>query len=230
VASSTGTWKGPFGYAGSHGYQEDGSGYKLLGHRLYDPQVGRFLTRDPIQDGRNWYAYCENNPVTGYDAEGLAVWHLAYALLKYLAKEVLEEILSEILGLALENVLKKFPGIEREAFHREVEKELRRLMKGQWYEKYIRIEQPYKKGKESSGKYDPRPDIVIIINGRPRVIIDWKTGKSGFDKKQRDKYAEHVFGGRAGLFIEVKTGSGKPKLTTWIVIGGKYFKVPDIFK
>jgi hypothetical protein len=38
VVSSTGTWKGPFGYAGSHGYQEDGSGYKLLGHRLYDLQ------------------------------------------------------------------------------------------------------------------------------------------------------------------------------------------------
>jgi RHS repeat-associated protein len=76
VASSTGTWKGPFGYAGSHGYQEDGSGYKLLGHRLYDPQVGRFLTRDPIQDGRNWYAYCDNNPVTSYDAEGLAKVYL----------------------------------------------------------------------------------------------------------------------------------------------------------
>jgi RHS repeat-associated protein len=71
VASSTGTWKGPFGYAGGHGYQEDGSGYKLLGHRLYDPQVGRFLTRDPIQDGRNWYAYCDNNPVASYDADGL---------------------------------------------------------------------------------------------------------------------------------------------------------------
>jgi uncharacterized protein RhaS with RHS repeats len=29
----------------------------LLGHRYYDPSTGRFLTRDPIKDGRNWYSY-----------------------------------------------------------------------------------------------------------------------------------------------------------------------------
>jgi hypothetical protein len=29
----------------------------LLGHRYYDPTLGRFLSRDPIKDGRNWYVY-----------------------------------------------------------------------------------------------------------------------------------------------------------------------------
>jgi RHS repeat-associated protein len=68
----TGTTMRPFGYAGSHGYQEDGdTGLKLLGHRYYDPTIGRFLTRDPIQDGRNWYAYCDNNPLSRTDAAGL---------------------------------------------------------------------------------------------------------------------------------------------------------------
>ena len=63
---------GPFGYAGGHGYQEDGdSGLKLLGHRYYDPTTGRFLTRDPIKDGRNWYAYVDNNPLKNVDPEGL---------------------------------------------------------------------------------------------------------------------------------------------------------------
>ena len=58
---------GPFGFAGAHGYQGDGdSGLKLLGHRYYDPSTGRFLTRDPIKDGRNWYAYCGGNPLEGH--------------------------------------------------------------------------------------------------------------------------------------------------------------------
>jgi RHS repeat-associated protein len=71
VLSSTGTWKGPFSYAGSFGYQEDAdSSLKLLGHRYYDPSTGRFLTRDPIKDGRNWYVYCQNNPMVAADPTG----------------------------------------------------------------------------------------------------------------------------------------------------------------
>jgi len=45
----------------------------LLGHRFFDPSVGRFLTRDPIKDGRNWYGYgggCAN-PVKSADPNGL---------------------------------------------------------------------------------------------------------------------------------------------------------------
>ncbi|MDX2065786.1 MAG: RHS repeat-associated core domain-containing protein, partial [Fimbriimonadaceae bacterium] len=74
VAAVSGTWVGPFGFAGNWGYQEDGdSGLQLLGHRYYDPSTGRFLTRDPIKDGRNWYTYCENNPLTEVDPDGLQV-------------------------------------------------------------------------------------------------------------------------------------------------------------
>jgi len=71
LASTTGTWQGPFGYAGGFGYQEDATGLKLLGHRLYDASTGRFLTRDPIKDGRNWYVYCDNDPIGATDPEGL---------------------------------------------------------------------------------------------------------------------------------------------------------------
>ena len=70
--SATGTWKGPFGYAGGFGYQEDSSGLKLLGHRYYDPTSGRFLSRDPIKDGRNWYVYCHNQPLSLFDSGGLS--------------------------------------------------------------------------------------------------------------------------------------------------------------
>ncbi len=73
VVTSTGAWAGPFGYAGGFGYQQDASGLKLLGHRYYDPSTGRFLTRDPIKDGRNWYAYGagEAAPTTITDPNGL---------------------------------------------------------------------------------------------------------------------------------------------------------------
>jgi|GEM_PF-6105612 len=71
VYASTGTHVGRFGYGGGFGYQEEDSGVKLLGHRFYDSKAGRFLTRDRIKDGRNWYAYCDNNPIKCNDADGL---------------------------------------------------------------------------------------------------------------------------------------------------------------
>ncbi len=71
LVATTGTWSGPFGYAGDYGYQEDASGLKLLGHRYYDASTGRFLTRDTAKDGRNWYLYCDGNPITGADPTGL---------------------------------------------------------------------------------------------------------------------------------------------------------------
>ncbi|HWP30934.1 MAG TPA: RHS repeat-associated core domain-containing protein [Fimbriimonadales bacterium] len=70
--SETGSWSGPFGYGGAFGYQTDSdSGLLLLGHRYYDPSIGRFLSNDPIGDGANWYVYCENNPAKYTDPLGL---------------------------------------------------------------------------------------------------------------------------------------------------------------
>ena len=68
---STGSTPTPFGFAGGWGYQSDETGLQLLGHRYYDPSTGRFLTRDPIKDGRNWYGYCKNNPIKSVDPRGL---------------------------------------------------------------------------------------------------------------------------------------------------------------
>jgi len=68
----TGSTPTPFGFAGQHGYQNDSvTGLMRLGHRYYDASVGRFLSRDPIQDGYNWYTYVGNDPVNGVDPEGL---------------------------------------------------------------------------------------------------------------------------------------------------------------
>jgi RHS repeat-associated protein len=70
--STSGTHPTPFGFAGAYGYQQDPeSGLHLVGHRYYDAGTGRFLTRDPIRDGRNWYVYADNNPLTFVDPDGL---------------------------------------------------------------------------------------------------------------------------------------------------------------
>lgn len=79
LLSGGGSFKFPFGYGGPFGYQEDSdTGLKLLGHRYYDSGTGRFLTRDPVKDGRNWYGYCGGSPVNNYDPTGLIYLSLSY--------------------------------------------------------------------------------------------------------------------------------------------------------
>ena len=39
--------------------------------RYYDATIGRFINVDPIQDGYNWYVYCNNNPLSFIDPTGL---------------------------------------------------------------------------------------------------------------------------------------------------------------
>jgi RHS repeat-associated protein len=54
----------------------DPSGLVYLQARYYDPQLGRFLSTDPVdpdpQTGKNFnrYAYAENNPYSKYDPNG----------------------------------------------------------------------------------------------------------------------------------------------------------------
>jgi RHS repeat-associated protein len=72
TVSRTGSTPTPFGFVGSEQYQSDpDSGLMLLGHRYYDPSIGRFITSDPVQDGDNWYAYCGNDPLGRVDPSGL---------------------------------------------------------------------------------------------------------------------------------------------------------------
>ncbi|MER5333983.1 ricin-type beta-trefoil lectin domain protein [Micromonospora sp. NPDC002717] len=58
--------------------RDDASGYTPLGARLYDPEVGRFLSADPVLDladpaQSNGYTYAHNNPVTHSDPSGLSI-------------------------------------------------------------------------------------------------------------------------------------------------------------
>jgi RHS repeat-associated protein len=75
LRGSSPTWSNPFGYVGG---EHDAAGTVHLGAREYDPNLGRFLTVDPVMDvadPQSWqgYAYANNTPVTGSDPSGLRV-------------------------------------------------------------------------------------------------------------------------------------------------------------
>ncbi len=47
--------------------------------------MGGFLTEDPVRDGNNWYAYCNNNPVRYVDPSGKIAAEIANELYYELA-------------------------------------------------------------------------------------------------------------------------------------------------
>jgi len=58
-------------YCGAWGYLSSyTSGLTKVGARFYWPEIGRFISQDPIRDGINWYAYGGNNPAYWIDADG----------------------------------------------------------------------------------------------------------------------------------------------------------------
>jgi len=61
------------------------TGLLYFGYRYYDPQVGRWVTPDPIGtlDGPNPYAYIHNNPLNCFDRLGLATESNSESFLEY---------------------------------------------------------------------------------------------------------------------------------------------------
>ena len=51
-------------------YDKD-AGMYYFNARWYDSELGRFITEDTARDGRNWFVYCENNPLIYTDPTGL---------------------------------------------------------------------------------------------------------------------------------------------------------------
>jgi RHS repeat-associated protein len=67
----------PFKYVGQFGVMDEGNGLLYMRARFYDPEVGRFISKDPIRfagGDLNLYAYVANNPVIGVDPSGTIFW------------------------------------------------------------------------------------------------------------------------------------------------------------
>jgi RHS repeat-associated protein len=68
---SSGSTTNPHWFGGAWGYMTEGSGLLQLGARFYWPEIGRFITQDPLRIRRNRYAYVRTNPVRRIDPTGL---------------------------------------------------------------------------------------------------------------------------------------------------------------
>ena len=51
-------------------FLDENTGLYYFNARWYDADMGRFIIEDPARDGRNWFVYCENNPVIYTDPDG----------------------------------------------------------------------------------------------------------------------------------------------------------------
>ena len=68
--ASSGSTGSPYNFAGDWAYQSNGdAGLQHVGARYYDPQVGRFASRDSMLD-QIPYAYCAGEPTDGLDPTG----------------------------------------------------------------------------------------------------------------------------------------------------------------
>lgn len=73
--SASGTTSNPHRFGGKVGYYSDKPSRVYVRARHYQPQTGRWLSRDPIGfvgGGWNLYRYVENNAVSKFDPSGLA--------------------------------------------------------------------------------------------------------------------------------------------------------------
>jgi RHS repeat-associated protein len=72
ILQSSGTITNPYLYVGELGYYGDGdAGMYLLTQRWYNPVIGRFVVRDPIEDEPDsLYLYGSQNPVVHVDPNG----------------------------------------------------------------------------------------------------------------------------------------------------------------
>jgi RHS repeat-associated protein len=73
-----------FGFTGFHRHERSGLNFTL--NRAYDPALGRWISRDPLEDaellpeGPNLHAYVANNPGSNIDPDGLIIANVVAGL------------------------------------------------------------------------------------------------------------------------------------------------------
>ena len=108
-----GTTANPFTYVGGLGVMAEHHGLYFMRARFYDPAIGRFLGKDPVEgaltdpQGLHRYVYGRNNPLTSVDPSGLIAWsnlgrgvtNLASAAGATLLSAAAGDVVGTVLGL-----------------------------------------------------------------------------------------------------------------------------------
>ena len=90
------------GFVGGLGhYSDTETGIVYMKDRYYDPVVGRFVSQDIAKSGKNWFTYCDDDPVNKVDSTG------------NVSEDIVNDIISAtsgitgfVLGAARETLLK----------------------------------------------------------------------------------------------------------------------------
>ena len=96
LASYKETIFNPFRYVGQLGVMDDNNGLLYMRARYYDPNLGRFLTKDPLgfAGGENLYQYVSNNPLSWIDPLGLCSSVVSDYFWENIYKELTEKSLA----------------------------------------------------------------------------------------------------------------------------------------
>lgn len=186
------------------GYEEDPSGLKLLGHRWYDSASGRFLTRDPAQDGRNWYSYCGNNPLTRVDPQGrkqdsvkayIANLPRTYGndpdvILSEL-QDVLEMTAKEASIHLLQAAIRHWQDVKRaQQLYRAIRRRSGAPLPG-YKGSRIFLDVNHKLPKDGDyHEYDMNPKQPGVRRDAERLVIDRRTGRAWLTNDHYDSFAE----------------------------------------
>ena len=75
--AQSGSMADTFPFRFSTKYFDAESGFYYYGERFYSPELGRWITRDPIEEdgGDNLYAFCGNNGMGRVDVQGILSTH-----------------------------------------------------------------------------------------------------------------------------------------------------------
>jgi RHS repeat-associated protein len=146
VAASDANNPNPYMFAGRRYDIEIGLYYNRA--RYYNPYTGRFLQTDPVgyDAGINMYRYCQNNPLTFTDADGLTqqvvtgrYWVLPNDITPDEAMNLLSatEAAGLIVDLTEDEV--KVPGAEYWEYAEEMAKEIGEAKGVEWWRTYIEV-------------------------------------------------------------------------------------------
>ena len=116
-----------------------------VGARYYDPKIGRWIQKDPILSGFNWWIYCENDPVNYVDPSGQQ-WEALGMAVVLVCIAIYDACTGQLLAAGIAGGLSVVFFVVHFIIHREVEKPIESLKEETWPPTYKGT--PYKGAKE----------------------------------------------------------------------------------